>query len=172
MYCSPCLQAAAGSTHGYDIVDYQHVNEELGGATAYKRMCAALQEAGMGQMLDIVPNHMAITGRENPWWWDVLENGPASRYSAYFDVDWEPPEARLHNTISLPVLADHYGKVLRRASSPFARARFHVPLQRPHFPHGSSLNRQFTRKGRAAIRERRTRVYCRFAQRSADYDHY
>ena len=111
MYCSPCLQAAAGSTHGYDIVDYQHVNEELGGATAYKRMCAALQKAGMGQILDIVPNHMAITGRENPWWWDVLENGPASRYSAYFDVDWEPPEARLLYDL-LPVLADHYGKVL------------------------------------------------------------
>lgn len=112
MYCSPCLQAAAGSTHGYDVVDYQHVNEELGGATAYKRLCAALKQAGMGQILDIVPNHMAITGRENPWWWDVLENGPASRYSDYFDVDWEPPEARLHNTVLLPVLGDHYGRVL------------------------------------------------------------
>ena len=130
MYCSPCLQAAAGSTHGYDIVDYQHVNEELGGATAYKRMCAALQEAGMGQMLDIVPNHMAITGRENPWWWDVLENGPASRYSAYFDVDWEPPEARLHNTILLPVLARPLWEGARGgpAQAGSRGRRFHVPL--------------------------------------------
>ena len=112
LYCSPCMQAAPGSTHGYDVVDYQHVNDELGGAAAYKRMCAALHVAGMSQILDIVPNHMAITGRENPWWWDVLENGPASRYSTYFDVDWEPPEARLRNTVLLPVLGDHYGRVL------------------------------------------------------------
>ena len=75
-------------------------------------MCAALRESGMGQILDIVPNHMAITGRENPWWWDVLENGLASRYSAYFDVDWEPPEARLRNSVLLPVLGDHYGRAL------------------------------------------------------------
>jgi (1->4)-alpha-D-glucan 1-alpha-D-glucosylmutase len=112
LYCSPCLQATADSTHGYDVVDYHHVDEELGGAAAYKRMGIALQEANMGQILDIVPNHMAITGRENSWWWDVLENGPASRYSDYFDVDWEPPEARLHTTILLPVLGDHYGRVL------------------------------------------------------------
>lgn len=112
LYCSPCMQAAPGSTHGYDVVDYTRVSEELGGSAAHERMCAALRAADMGQLLDIVPNHMAITGRENPWWWDVLENGPASRYSAYFDVDWEPPEARLRNTLLLPILGDHYGRVL------------------------------------------------------------
>lgn len=112
LYCSPYLQAALGSTHGYDVVDYQHVSDQLGGAAGHEQMCAALREAGMSHILDIVPNHMAITGQENPWWWDVLENGPASRYSAYFDVDWEPPEARLRNTVLLPVLGDHYGKVL------------------------------------------------------------
>lgn len=112
LYCSPCMQAAPGSTHGYDVVDYQHVSKELGGPLGFERMNAALSEAGMSQILDIVPNHMAITGPENPWWWDVLENGPASRYSAYFDVDWEPPEARLRNTVLLPVLANHYGRVL------------------------------------------------------------
>jgi (1->4)-alpha-D-glucan 1-alpha-D-glucosylmutase len=112
LYCSPWMQAAPGSTHGYDVVDYQHVSDQLGGSAGHERMCAALRENGMSQILDIVPNHMAITGRENPWWWDVLENGPASRYSAYFDVDWEPPEARLRNTVLLPVLGDHYGRVL------------------------------------------------------------
>jgi (1->4)-alpha-D-glucan 1-alpha-D-glucosylmutase len=112
LYCSPYLQAAPASTHGYDVVDYHHVSEELGGSRGHERMCAALRENGMNQILDIVPNHMAITGRENPWWWDVLENGPASRYSVYFDVDWEPPEARLRNMVLLPVLADHYGRVL------------------------------------------------------------
>ena len=65
------------------------LNEELGGAEAHARFCEALGSRGLGQVLDIVPNHMAITGAENPWWWDVLENGPASRYAAYFDVDWD-----------------------------------------------------------------------------------
>jgi (1->4)-alpha-D-glucan 1-alpha-D-glucosylmutase len=111
LYSSPCLQAAPGSTHGYDVVDY-HVSRDLGGTAGHERMCAALRESGLGQILDIVPNHMAITGRENPWWWDVLENGLASRYSAYFDVDWEPPEARLRNSVLLPVLGDHYGRAL------------------------------------------------------------
>ena len=65
----------------------------------------------MGQMLDIVPNHMAID-RENPWWWDVLENGPSSAYAEFFDVDWEPPERRIHNTVLMPVLEDQYGILL------------------------------------------------------------
>ena len=68
-------------------------NAELGGAEAHGRLCQALGEAGLGQILDIVPNHMSIASRENKWWWDVLENGQSSRYAAYFDVDWHPPEA-------------------------------------------------------------------------------
>ena len=111
VYCSPYLQAAAGSTHGYDVVDHTRVNAELGGAGAHARFCNALGEHGLGQVLDVVPNHMAITP-ENAWWTDVLENGPASRYAAYFDVDWDPPESRLRNRILLPVLGDHYGRVL------------------------------------------------------------
>jgi (1->4)-alpha-D-glucan 1-alpha-D-glucosylmutase len=111
LYSSPCLQAAPGSMHGYDVVDY-HVSHELGGTAGHERLDSALRGAAMGRMLDIVPNHMAITGRENPWWWDVLENGPASPYSAYFDVDWAPPEARLRNSVLLPVLGDHYGRLL------------------------------------------------------------
>jgi (1->4)-alpha-D-glucan 1-alpha-D-glucosylmutase len=112
LYCSPYLQAAPGSTHGYDIVDPGRVNDELGGADAHSRLCKALKTHGLGQVLDIVPNHMAITGRENPWWWDVLENGPSSRYAAYFDVDWDPPEIKLQNTVLVPVLGHHYGRVL------------------------------------------------------------
>ena len=112
LYCSPYFQAAPGSTHGYDVVDHSHVNEELGGAPAFERMCAAIERNGLRQILDIVPNHMAITGRENPWWWDVLQNGPSSAYAAYFDVDWEPPERRIHNVLLMPVLADQYGVLL------------------------------------------------------------
>ena len=111
LYCSPLLQAAPGSTHGYDVVDHSKVNRELGGDHAYDRMCAALERSKMSQILDIVPNHMAIH-RENPWWWDVLENGPASAYAEFFDVDWEPPERRIHNTVLMPVLEDQYGILL------------------------------------------------------------
>ncbi|HUC98015.1 MAG TPA: malto-oligosyltrehalose synthase [Candidatus Polarisedimenticolaceae bacterium] len=114
LYCSPYLQAAGGSTHGYDVVNPQQVNRELGGPDGHARLCAALEDVGLKQVLDIVPNHMAIRGRENPWWWDVLENGPSSRYAAYFDVDWDPPEAKLRNTVLLPVLGDHYGRVLEK----------------------------------------------------------
>lgn len=112
LYCSPYLQAAPGSMHGYDVVDHSRLNEDLGGVEAHQRLCRALNNSGMSQLLDIVPNHMAITGPENPWWWDVLENGPSSWYASYFDVDWEPPEARRRNKVLLPVLGDHYGRVL------------------------------------------------------------
>jgi (1->4)-alpha-D-glucan 1-alpha-D-glucosylmutase len=112
LYASPYLQAVAGSTHGYDVVDPTRVNEELGGAEAHARLCRALQTAGLGQMIDVVPNHMAIAGRQNPWWWDVLEDGPSSRYATYFDVDWEASEERWPNKVLLPVLGDHYGRIL------------------------------------------------------------
>jgi (1->4)-alpha-D-glucan 1-alpha-D-glucosylmutase len=112
LYCSPYLQAAKDSTHGYDIVDPRAVNRELGGTAGHARLSEALRAAGLGQVLDIVPNHMAISGPDNPWWWDVLENGPSSRFASYFDVDWDPPETRFRNVVLLPVLADHYGRVL------------------------------------------------------------
>jgi (1->4)-alpha-D-glucan 1-alpha-D-glucosylmutase len=112
LYSSPYLQAAAGSTHGYGVVDHSRVNVELGGWSAYQAMCTELGANGLGQVLDIVPNHMAIGGHENAWWWDILENGPASRYASYFDVEWDPPESRHRNTVLLPILGDRYGRVL------------------------------------------------------------
>jgi (1->4)-alpha-D-glucan 1-alpha-D-glucosylmutase len=112
VYCSPYLQAAAGSTHGYDVVDPRRVNRELGAEPAHERMCAALGRHHLGQVLDIVPNHMSIADRDNLWWWDVLENGQSSRYAAYFDVEWHPPEFKLHNTVLLPILGDHYGRII------------------------------------------------------------
>ena len=112
LYTSPYLQAVAGSTHGYDVVDPTRVNEELGGPDAHARLCRSLQSVGLGHMIDVVPNHMAIAGRQNPWWWDVLENGPSSHYATYFDVDWEASEERWPNKVLLPVLAAHYGRIL------------------------------------------------------------
>jgi (1->4)-alpha-D-glucan 1-alpha-D-glucosylmutase len=121
VYASPYLQAAPGSTHGYDVVNHRQVNEELGGAAAHAALCAKLRQTGLGQVLDIVPNHMAIAGQQNPWWWDVLENGPSSRYAAYFDVEWDPPETKLRNTVLLPVLGDHYGRVIEKREIKVAR---------------------------------------------------
>lgn len=111
VYSSPYLQAAPGSMHGYDVVDHQRVNEELGGLKAHERFCRALGETGLGQVLDIVPNHMSL-GRENRFWWDVLESGTSSRYASFFDIDWDSAEERLRNKVLVPVLADHYGRVL------------------------------------------------------------
>ena len=112
LYCSPVLQAAPGSTHGYDVVDPTRINVELGGEEAFGRLREALALRGLSQVLDIVPNHMAIGGRENAWWWDVLENGPSSRYARYFDVDWDPPEAKLRNVVLMPILGERYGQAL------------------------------------------------------------
>jgi (1->4)-alpha-D-glucan 1-alpha-D-glucosylmutase len=111
IYCSPYLQASPGSTHGYDVVDYQEVNAELGGEEGHKRFCRRLKELGLGQVLDIVPNHMAL-GMQNRYWWDVLGNGPSSRYATWFDIDWHPVEMKLQDKILIPVLGDQYGKVL------------------------------------------------------------
>lgn len=121
LYSSPYLQAARGSTHGYDVIDPTRVNEELGGEEGHARLCKALGAAGLGQVLDVVPNHMAITERRNTWWWDVLENGPSSRYAFYFDVDWDPPQARLRNTVLLPILGDHYGRALEAGEMKLVR---------------------------------------------------
>ncbi len=112
LYASPYLQAAPGSTHGYDVVDPGRVNEELGGEEGHTRFCDALGRAGLGQVLDIVPNHMAISGPENRWWEDVLRSGPASAFAAYFDVDWDPPESKLRDIVLMPILGDHYGREL------------------------------------------------------------
>jgi (1->4)-alpha-D-glucan 1-alpha-D-glucosylmutase len=121
LYCSPILQAAAGSTHGYDVVDPGRLNAELGGAPGYRRLTERLDQAGLGQVLDIVPNHVALAGRANAWWWDVLENGPSSRYASYFDIDWDPPERKLTATVLMPVLGDQYGRVLEAGELVVAR---------------------------------------------------
>ncbi|HYI23453.1 MAG TPA: malto-oligosyltrehalose synthase [Candidatus Limnocylindrales bacterium] len=123
VYSSPYLQAAPGSTHGYDVVDPRRVNAELGGPVAHQRFSTTLGEHGLGQVLDVVPNHMAIGGPENPWWWDVLENGPASRYARFFDVEWDSHDPQFQSTVLLPVLGDHYGRVLEAGDLQLVRER-------------------------------------------------
>ena len=121
VYSSPYLQASPGSMHGYDVVDHQRVNEELGGMGAHERFSKRLAENGLGQILDIVPNHMAVSS-ENRLWWDVLENGASSRYASFFDIDWQPQEERLRDKVILPILADQYGRVLEAGGITVARS--------------------------------------------------
>jgi (1->4)-alpha-D-glucan 1-alpha-D-glucosylmutase len=120
VYSSPYLQAAPGSMHGYDVVDHQRVNKELGGQEAHERFCTKLGEMGLGQVLDIVPNHMSL-GKENRYWWDVLENGPSSRYASFFDIDWQPQEERLRDKVLIPILGDQYGRVLKNGGIKIVR---------------------------------------------------
>ena len=131
VYCSPYLQAAPGSTHGYDVVSHQRVNEELGGSEGHERFCKRLGELGMGQVLDTVPNHMSL-GKENRYWWDVLENGTSSRYASFFDIDWQPQEERLRNKVLVPVLPDQYGRVLQAGGIKVTRqgTKFQVEIGR------------------------------------------
>ncbi|CAN7614863.1 malto-oligosyltrehalose synthase [Variovorax sp. LjRoot290] len=112
IYCSPIQRARAGSMHGYDVVAHDEINPELGGREGFDRFVAALREHGMGQLLDLVPNHMGVMGADNAWWMDVLENGPASLFAQHFDIDWQPLNPELAGKVLVPVLGDHYGDVL------------------------------------------------------------
>ena len=112
VYSSPILRARPGSMHGYDIVAHDEINPELGGAEGFERFGAALREHGLGLLLDMVPNHMGVLGADNAWWMDVLENGPASAYAQYFDIEWHPVNAELEGKVLVPALGDHYGNVL------------------------------------------------------------
>lgn len=111
-YTSPYLKAFPGSSHGYDVVDPTSLNPEIGNLDDYHSFVGALTAHGMGHILDIVPNHMGIANSSNPWWQDVLENGPSSRYADFFDIDWHPVKPELENKVLLPILGDQYGIVL------------------------------------------------------------
>jgi len=111
-YLSPCFKCGPGSSHGYDVTDHNALNPEIGSPASFDRMAETLRGRGMGIILDIVPNHMGIAGDSNPWWLDVLENGPSSPHASFFDIEWEPPKAELRDKVLLPVLTDQYGHVL------------------------------------------------------------
>ena len=110
LYLSPIFSAAAGSTHGYDVVDHATVDPALGGEAALARLAERCHAAGLGVVVDLVPNHMAADPAGNAAWWDVLANGRSSVHADFFDIDWAAPETRLHGRILLPVLADHCGR--------------------------------------------------------------
>lgn len=112
VYVSPYLRARAGSLHGYDIIDHNALNPEIGTQEDYEYFVAELHRHGMGQILDIVPNHMGVMGSDNAWWLDVLENGEASDYVEFFDIDWNPIKGELQGKVLIPILGDQYGNEL------------------------------------------------------------
>jgi (1->4)-alpha-D-glucan 1-alpha-D-glucosylmutase len=112
VYASPYLKARPGSMHGYDIIDHTQLNPEIGTPQEFDKFVDTLHQHGMGQILDIVPNHMGVMGADNAWWLDVLENGEASNYASFFDIDWQPLKDELQGKVLVPVLDDQYGTVL------------------------------------------------------------
>ncbi len=112
VYCSPILRARPGSLHGYDVVAHDEINPELGGLAGFDRFSRVLRAHGIGQLLDIVPNHMGVLGADNAWWMEVLENGECAAHAHHFDIDWHPIDAELDGKVLLPLLGAHYGEEL------------------------------------------------------------
>jgi (1->4)-alpha-D-glucan 1-alpha-D-glucosylmutase len=143
VYASPIWQSTPGSTHGYDVVDYGQINQELGGQAGFDELSAALDAHGLSLVLDMVPNHMGIGGGANPWWQDVLENGRASEFASTFDIDWLPLKHELRNQVLVPTLGDQFGNVLERGELQLVceRGAFHIdyfgtpfPIAPPSYP--------------------------------------
>ena len=138
VYASPLLAARTGSMHGYDVVDPTAVNPELGGEPALRRLVAALREQNMGLILDIVSNHMAVGGSDNPWWLDLLEWGRLSPYGEFFDIQWHSPDPLMEGQLLLPFLGSDYGVALQEGTLPLRfnaqRGSFHVEHYDHHFP--------------------------------------
>jgi (1->4)-alpha-D-glucan 1-alpha-D-glucosylmutase len=137
-YISPCLKARPGSMHGYDIVDHNSLNPEIGSPEEFDRFVSILHEHGMGLIMDIVPNHMGVMGEDNAWWLDVLENGEASAYAPFFDIDWHPLKEELHGKVLVPVLHNHYGAVLESGELKLVfhpeRGEFDIEYRNNQFP--------------------------------------
>jgi (1->4)-alpha-D-glucan 1-alpha-D-glucosylmutase len=137
VYASPLLSARAGSMHGYDVVDPTTVNPELGGEAALRRLVSALREQNMGLILDIVSNHMAVGGNDNPWWLDLLEWGRLSPYSEFFDIQWHSPDPLMEGQLLLPFLGSDYGIALQDGTLKLRfdeHGAFYVEHYDHHFP--------------------------------------
>ncbi|MBK3867320.1 malto-oligosyltrehalose synthase [Pseudomonas stutzeri] len=116
IYAPPLLTARPGSMHGYDVIDPTRINPELGGEPALQRLIDALRARGMGLILDIVSNHMAVGGAGNAWWLDVLEWGRRSPYAQFFDIEWNSPDPLLEGQLLVPFLGSDYGDALLQGS--------------------------------------------------------
>jgi (1->4)-alpha-D-glucan 1-alpha-D-glucosylmutase len=158
IYASPLLAARAGSMHGYDVVDPTQVNPELGGEPALRRLVSTLREHDMGLILDIVSNHMAVGGSDNPWWLDLLEWGRLSPYGEFFDIQWHSPDPLMEGQLLLPFLGSDYGVALQEGTLKLLfkanTGSFYVEHYDHHFPicpsdYGEILKHQETLKSLA-----------------------
>ena len=138
LYASPLLTARDGSMHGYDVVDPTRVSPALGGEAALRRLVAELRAHDMGLILDVVSNHMAVGGADNPWWLDLLAWGRASPYAEFFDIQWHSPDPLLEGQLLLPFLGNDYGATLKAGELPLRYdaqlGRFYTEHGHHHFP--------------------------------------
>src|SRR5215467_10405926 len=135
LYCSPFLRARAGSMHGYDIIDHNALNPDIGDRDDFEALVAALRAHQMGLLMDVVPNHMGVLGGDNAWWIDVLENGQASRFAEYFDIDWQATDRALAGRVLVPILGDQYGIVLERGELKLAYEPRHSGFVLRYYEH-------------------------------------
>ena len=138
IYASPLQASRAGSPHGYDGIDPTRIDPELGGEAALKSLVARLRAHDMGLVLDIVPNHLAVGGSENPWWQDVLAWGSNSPYAGFFDIDWNSPDPTLNGKLLVPFLGAPYAEILNSGELTLGydaeAAGFHVDYHEHRFP--------------------------------------
>jgi (1->4)-alpha-D-glucan 1-alpha-D-glucosylmutase len=136
LYLSPLFRARAESSHGYDVVDHGTIDPAIGNLNDFARLAQAANRAGMGILLDVVPNHMGINDPGNVWWLDVLENGEGSYFADFFDIEWNPPAAGMQDKILLPFLGEPFGKVLENGELRvvYDRGRFQITYGPRRFP--------------------------------------
>ncbi|MCE8036851.1 malto-oligosyltrehalose synthase [Halomonas sp. MCCC 1A11062] len=138
VYASPLQMSRSGSPHGYDGIDPTRIDPELGGEEALERLVTRLRAHGMGLILDIVPNHVAVGGSQNPWWQDVLAWGQASPFAGFFDIDWHSPDPLLSGKVLLPFLGEPYADALHGGQLELRHdpetCAFHVAYHEHRFP--------------------------------------
>ncbi len=136
LYASPILKAREGSLHGYDAVDPEQINPDLGTEDDFLLLVKKLKESDIRIFLDIVPNHMCISQAENKWWLDLLENGPSSSFADYFDIQWHSLKAINDEKIILPVLDQLYGKALesKKIQVRYHDGNFYITLYNYELP--------------------------------------
>ncbi len=157
IYSSPILAARAGSLHGYDVVSYDAVNPELGGADGFRTMAEAFRSEGIGIILDIVPNHVAVGGDDNGMWLDLLKFGQGSRYATWFDIDFDERDPVLAGRIHVPFLGEPFSDALDHGKLTLvedpARQGYALRYGEHLFPLRPEDNPEILTAGQAAYRE-------------------
>ena len=142
LYLSPILTAVPESNHGYDVIDPTEVNPELGGLAGLQRLAEAAHEAGLGIIIDVVPNHLGVEDPQlNKWWWDVLTHGKDSEFEPYFDIDWHKDNGA-GGKMGLPILGSEEDvaalEIDRSGDEPLLRYYDHVFPIAPGTDEGSA----------------------------------